>query len=615
MAYETILAAQVEDSYSAVARLGREKVLYAAREGVRSVKGRAPLLLPEFNIEAMLLPGTLALLEQVGQHDLAVQLGTAALQRGASRDLKSSGVSRDTMKDFEKDIALATALAHCGLARDAADRGQGALACARMEEAVSILREYNTAPTLASEVENAIEEMRPVAILDALKAPLDLADVSRRQSIVSALKKMLQKGNSAVPITQEYVSNALPLLSAEEICNVADWEKLALGKNAPVWLEPAMLAQAGLAHLVAGFLTHQPELVATAKRILITTKNESDITVPLAVSEVLLGSTQAALSLLQADERLADVNPHDKAAAVAAALRPKTESEMPPRDGIMEFIRAASQTNGHDLLPGLCLFVERWLMVVAFPKIRDTSELNYVVSLATYFDDARVADALSRENLRADLTEIVLGQKDAIMKGLAGVAVLGAAAVVYNLLGFAAPRKPQLHLVPPPPAAATIDMTPLKLSLKEDVVVVGHQQSTKDGDVVLSKEAAAQLIRNWLAVKAEAMGPRHRTSRLGDVLAEPMLSAVRVEAQEAARSGWFWTIRPLAARVDSIDCASLTRDAKGYVTITATIDESADLWASNGKKGDSYKTRYKVEYRMVKADSGWKLSSALVLGK
>lgn len=45
------------------------------------------------------------------------------------------------------------------------------------------------------------------------------------------------------------------------------------------------------------------------------------------------------------------------------------------------------------------------------------------------------------------------------------------------------------------------------------------------------------------------MGPRHRTQALASVLTEPILGAVRAEADEAAASGWFWNIRPLKSRV------------------------------------------------------------------
>lgn len=110
------------------------------------------------------------------------------------------------------------------------------------------------------------------------------------------------------------------------------------------------------------------------------------------------------------------------------------------------------------------------------------------------------------------------------------------------------------------------------------------------------------------------MGPRHRTDRLASVLAEPALSAVTDEAKEAASSGWFWQIRPLKVHLDSVDLSALTPEG-GYAIAVATIDESADLWASNGKKGDSYKTEYKVEYTIVRSKAGWRIATALVVGR
>jgi hypothetical protein len=47
--------------------------------------------------------------------------------------------------------------------------------------------------------------------------------------------------------------------------------------------------------------------------------------------------------------------------------------------------------------------------------------------------------------------------------------------------------------------------------------------------------------------------------------------------------------------VDSIDASAFTpADGCGHVRVLATVDESADLFASNGKQGDSYKTTYQA---------------------
>ena len=118
------------------------------------------------------------------------------------------------------------------------------------------------------------------------------------------------------------------------------------------------------------------------------------------------------------------------------------------------------------------------------------------------------------------------------------------------------------------------------------------------------------IVESWLDIKAEAMGPRHYTKDLADALAEPMLSAVASEAKEASKSGWFWNIKPLRVRIDTI---SSQKD--GSILAVAVVDENADLWATNGKMGDSYRTSYKVEYTLVEQGASWKIASALVVGK
>lgn len=49
-----------------------------------------------------------------------------------------------------------------------------------------------------------------------------------------------------------------------------------------------------------------------------------------------------------------------------------------------------------------------------------------------------------------------------------------------------------------------------------------------------------------------------------------------------------------ARQVDSIDASTVAADGSGYITVLATVTESAGLWASNGKQADSYHTVYQV---------------------
>lgn len=51
---------------SELARLGKEKLLFAARDRLHGVRGRTALLSPTVLVEPLLLPGAMALLHQVG---------------------------------------------------------------------------------------------------------------------------------------------------------------------------------------------------------------------------------------------------------------------------------------------------------------------------------------------------------------------------------------------------------------------------------------------------------------------------------------------------------------------------------------------------------------------
>ena len=65
-----------------------------------------------------------------------------------------------------------------------------------------------------------------------------------------------------------------------------------------------------------------------------------------------------------------------------------------------------------------------------------------------------------------------------------------------------------------------------------------------------------------------------------------------------------------------MDCSGLAPGGSGQATVMATVDESADLWATSGKKADSYRTAYRVEYKLARgAAGGWRIASALVLGQ
>jgi hypothetical protein len=118
--------------------------------------------------------------------------------------------------------------------------------------------------------------------------------------------------------------------------------------------------------LARGFAQRQPSLIARAKQMLMRLGRRQDVHLEQSVCALLLGQTEEASRALELSQ------------------------EYEP----LAFIREHSQ-GAPDLLPGLCLYGERWLQKSVFPHFRDLA--NQKASLKEYFADEQVQGYL--ENL------------------------------------------------------------------------------------------------------------------------------------------------------------------------------------------------------------------------
>lgn len=117
-AVQDALSAPLEDGYSGNAATGRRELIEGAAEVLRG-NGNVPPKDPFIQIPWDLLPGMLALLVEVGEFDLVLQVGARAAP------------SRQQW-EFQRDVLLSMALAQLGLARESlTDREQVARGCAR----------------------------------------------------------------------------------------------------------------------------------------------------------------------------------------------------------------------------------------------------------------------------------------------------------------------------------------------------------------------------------------------------------------------------------------------------------------------------------------------------
>ncbi|PSC67041.1 molecular chaperone [Micractinium conductrix] len=478
-AYDDLLNTPLEEGYSELARLGKEKLLFAARERLRAVRGRTALLSASVAVEPLLLAGAMALLHQVRQYDTVIALSEEGAALG-TRDIRSS--SRDTLKHFEQDMALATALAQCGLADRALKSGQAALAWARLGEALDLLTDASgpaaaggrsavlpgrgtggeastngraaLAPRLQADIRAALAEHHPEAVADYLQhVTLDRADFDLRAREVAALRRWVAAPGTAgrrpdgQPVcTAEYMERVLPHLTAGELCSLYDWEWLAAGADPArcPWYFPGLLKRAALAHLVAGFAERRPLLVRTAQKLFGTVKKTGDdVSLALAMCHLLLGNAAAALKLLEEDEV-------KQQQAVAAARRHKKG-----RGGSGGAAEAAGGAfvgtgrpgqGGADLRPGLAAFAAWWMSAVAYPEFQDTGMgAAPRPDLGAYFEEPRVQAFLAAQDGRPSGSGGMLSLLSSARSALAARFAGGPSAAESTASSAASELPPQLR--------------------------------------------------------------------------------------------------------------------------------------------------------------------------
>ncbi|KAK9906858.1 hypothetical protein WJX75_009282 [Coccomyxa subellipsoidea] len=669
-AYEALAAAPIEEGFSARAAEGRTCLLQAAVDELRRSKGRGTIQERGIDIEWALLPGALALLQEVGECDIVLEYGSKALEKWEARSMR-------------RDILFAMALAHLGLASDAleAKEKKVGLGSAHLEEALCLLKDAGqppVSPILEQEIQEALVDFKPDCTLEHLKLPLDGEHANTRKAAIVVLQAMLAQPELATrrdgspAVTPEFVRTALARLTGHETVQLLDWADV--GPSAPQlsWAYPGMLERTALAHIAVGFKQRRPSLVRLAEKML-SFVPENGALVERVVAKSLLDAPEEAVQLLLDAERRGDLRyarQPDASSSAAEASNGATmngaapflgQIKQPDGKEALAFIRAHSP-DPEDLLLGLCQFTERWLTQVAFAQFRDTAEKNPSPSLHAYYEDKRVTSflALRGEEAKGMLSRVAsigdgmassLGRlmpsprssqtsparqdtarqassKETRLPDLASATIqrrqrgwlpswlpapgAGAAtfvgfAVLLGAVAAASRLRPKpLHVPALPEAAVATEAMVQRMKLP------WRQISNQE----LTVKKAEQIVRRWQAAKADVLGPRHSTAALQSTIAEPWMSTVKADAAKAKEAGWFWQFTINSVKVLKVDTSNLTENG-GHAVVAAWIDEKGDLYANSGKRSElhSYSNPYTVEYTVVRGhDGGWRINNALVTG-
>ena len=313
---------------------------------------------PSIDIKNEQFVGALLILQELGEYELVLKLGQPYLGARDSISLDKGRLGDPQL--IRPDIVLTLALACLELGREQWQQGQYENAATSLETGQELLLREGLFPSVRGEIQADLFKLRPYRILELLALPEE--NLTERRNGIRLLQEMLQErmgidgtgdDQSGLSIDDflRFIQQLRGYLTAAEQQTLFETEAKRPSAVATYLAVYALLAR--------GFAQRQPALIARAKHMLRRLARRQDVHLEQAVCALLLGQTEEASRALELSQ------------------------EYEP----LAFIREHSQ-GAPDLLPGLCLYGERWLQKSVFPHFRDLA--NQKVSLKEYFADEQV---------------------------------------------------------------------------------------------------------------------------------------------------------------------------------------------------------------------------------
>ncbi len=335
-------------------------VAKAGRDAVETAQ------VPHITIEDHQLIGALLLLQELGEYEQVLKLGDECLTK--SKSLKATAADVDLIS---ADVALTVALAHLELGREQWQQSNYERAASSLEEGQDLLLREGLFAGVRGEIRSDLYRLRPYRVLELVSQPLESTE--QREKGIQILRDMLQERNGidghgddqsglSVDDFLRFVQQLRDYLTVEEQQELFETESRR---------PSAVASYLGVYALMArGFADHQPALVRRAKTLLGSLSKRQDVHLEQSVCALMLGQTEEANHVLEFSQ------------------------EFEP----LAFIRENSQ-GSPDLLPGLCLYAERWLQEEVFPNFRDLK--GQEATLKSYFANPHVQNYL--ETLPAEI--------------------------------------------------------------------------------------------------------------------------------------------------------------------------------------------------------------------
>jgi curved DNA-binding protein CbpA len=609
-------------------RQGYDSNYFVATHGDRTADTltEAPLnvaepVAPSIEVNNDQFTGSLLILQELGEYEQVLNLSQLYL------DPESPNSS-------DPDLILTVALACLELGREQWQQGQYENAAYSLENGYSFLTNSGLFTKISQEIAADLNKLRPYRILELLSLPQNRI-IERKQGL-QLLQDILQQRGGIDGTGDDGSGLALDdflrfIQQLRSYLTVREQQELFEAESQ----RPSPVANylAVYALMARGFAERMPILIRKAKLYLMRLGKRQDVHLEQAVCSLLLGQTTDASRVVE--------------------LSLESES--------LDLIRENSQ-GSPDLLPGLCLYSQKWLQNEVFAQFRDLK--GRPVSLKDYFANEQVqaylealpteieatnewdavkVDTPIQQNIAAAKTAesntkntpagaIALAtrtdsdnnsivhiksrqrtrKRDRRFSGgifqnvkvvrLGLLALAGLGGILF--LGFAI-SKTYSWVQSSKTAPAVLEAKPSP-KINEPLA----ETLNPPNDSLLTETTAQQVIQNWLSTKALAFGSSHETEKLAQILVNPTLPLWQKRANSDKADNRYREYKH-TLKIDGVKTEQASRDR---AIVTATIEEVAQVYR-NGKlsKPLSYDEKLQVNYDLVRQANQWRIREMVVL--
>ncbi|XP_039047224.1 plastid division protein CDP1, chloroplastic-like [Hibiscus syriacus] len=293
-------SAEVDDGYTSDVVVSRQEVLMDVRDKLlfeTEYAGNLKEKIPpksSLRIPWRWLPAAVCLLQEVGEEELVLQIGRAA-------------ILRPDAKPYIHDLLLSMALAECSIAKIGFEKKKVSEGFEALARAQSLLRSTKSLKQMAllSQIEESLEELAPACALELLGLPRSPENADRRRGAIAALRELVRQGLDVEASCQVqdwscFLSQALNRLLASEVVDILPWDNLAMARknkksiesqNQRVVIDFTCFYVALVAHIALGFSSKQTDLIIKAKTICecLTTSEDADLKLEEAFCLFILG--------------------------------------------------------------------------------------------------------------------------------------------------------------------------------------------------------------------------------------------------------------------------------------------------------------------------------------